>query len=80
MPHNTLPQMSQVLRERAIGMLTAGMSTRAVAIKFDGNFSTISRLQHFFLGNTGPMADRVWQFADVNVVNRVLHCDGGIMV
>ena len=24
---NTMPQMSQVLRERAIGMLTAGMST-----------------------------------------------------
>ena len=30
--HNTMPQMSQVLRERAIGMLTTGMSTRAVAI------------------------------------------------
>jgi hypothetical protein len=27
--HNTMPQMSQALR--AIGMLTAGMSTRAVA-------------------------------------------------
>ena len=26
-----MPQMSQALRERAIGMLTAGMSTRAVA-------------------------------------------------
>ncbi len=26
-----MPQMLQVLRERAIGMLTAGMSTRAVA-------------------------------------------------
>jgi hypothetical protein len=29
--HNTIPQMSQVLRELAIVMLTAGMSTKAVA-------------------------------------------------
>ena len=29
--HNTMPQMSQILRECAIGMLTAGMSTRAIA-------------------------------------------------
>ncbi len=29
-----MPQMLQVLRERAIGMLTAGMSTRAVAQEF----------------------------------------------
>ncbi len=32
-------QMSQVLRERAIGMLTAGMSTRAVAGEFNVHFS-----------------------------------------
>ena len=31
--HKTMPQMSQVLRERAIGMLTSGLSTRAVARK-----------------------------------------------
>ncbi len=37
-----MPQMSQVLRERAIGMLTAGMSTRAV------HLSTISHLQRHF--------------------------------
>jgi DNA-binding NarL/FixJ family response regulator len=43
--HNTMPQMSQVLRERAIGMLTAGMSTRAVAREFYVNFSTINHLQ-----------------------------------
>ena len=43
--HNTLPQMSHVLRERAIGMLTAGMSTGAVARKFNVYFSTISHLQ-----------------------------------
>jgi hypothetical protein len=37
-----MPQMSQVLRERAIGMLTAGISTRTVAREFNFNFSTIS--------------------------------------
>ncbi len=36
--HITMPQMSQVLRERAIGMLTAGMSTRAVARELNVNF------------------------------------------
>ncbi len=40
--------MSQVLRERAIGMLTAGMSTRAVARELNFHFSTISRLQRRF--------------------------------
>ncbi len=40
--------MSQFLRERAIGMLTAGMSTRAVAHEFNVPFSTISRLQRRF--------------------------------
>ncbi len=40
--------MSQVLRERAIGILTAGMSTRAVAREFNVYFSTISRLQRRF--------------------------------
>ncbi|KAL0151242.1 hypothetical protein M9458_053433 [Cirrhinus mrigala] len=43
-----MPQMSQVLRKRAIGMLTAGMSTRAVARELDVHFSTISRLQRCF--------------------------------
>ncbi len=46
--HSTMPQMSQVLRERAIGMLTAGMSTRAAARELNVNFSTISRLQRRF--------------------------------
>ncbi len=46
--HSTMPQMSQVLRERAIGMLTAGMSTRAVARELNVYFSTISRLQRRF--------------------------------
>ncbi len=40
--------MLQVLRECAIGMLTAGMSTRAVARELNVNFSTISRLQRRF--------------------------------
>jgi hypothetical protein len=37
--------MSQVLRERAIGMLTAGMSNRAVTGEFNINLSTINRLK-----------------------------------
>ncbi len=40
--------MSRVLRERAIGMLTAGLSTRAVARELNVHFSTISRLQRHF--------------------------------
>ncbi|ROL45619.1 Transposable element Tcb2 transposase [Anabarilius grahami] len=43
-----MPKMSQVLRERAIGMLTAGMSTRAVACELNVHFSTMSRLQRCF--------------------------------
>ncbi len=43
-----MPQLSQVLRELAIGMLTAGMSTRAVALELNVHFSTISRLQMCF--------------------------------
>ena len=44
-----MPQMSQVLRERAIGMLTAGISTKAVARELNVHFSTISRLQRTVL-------------------------------
>uniref|UniRef100_A0A1A8MSF1 Transposase IS30-like HTH domain-containing protein n=1 Tax=Nothobranchius pienaari TaxID=704102 RepID=A0A1A8MSF1_9TELE len=40
-----MPQMPQALRERAIGMLTAGMSTRAVACEINVHFSTVSHLQ-----------------------------------
>jgi len=39
-----MPQMSQVLRERAIGMLTAGMSSRD-ARELNVHFSTITSLQ-----------------------------------
>ena len=74
--HNTMPQMSQVLRERAIGMLTAGMSTRAVARELNVKFSTISRLQRHFreFGRTSNWPHnrrpRVWRhvgerFSDV---------------
>ncbi len=34
-----------ILRERVIGILTAGMSTRAVAHELNVNLSTISRLK-----------------------------------
>ncbi len=40
--------MSQVFRERAVVMLTAGMSTRDVARELNVNFSTVSRLQRRF--------------------------------
>ncbi len=43
-----MPQMSQGLREHAIGMLTAGMSTRAVANELNVHLSTISHLQRRF--------------------------------
>ncbi len=43
-----MPQMSQISREHSIGMLTAGMSTRAVAGELNVNFSTISHLQRCF--------------------------------
>ncbi len=43
-----MPQMSQVLRERAIGMLTEGMFTRAVPRELNVYFSTIIRLQRRF--------------------------------
>ena len=74
-----MPQMSQLLRERAIGMLTAGMSTKAVARELNVNFSTISHLQccfrEFRSASNQPhnRRPRVWrcvgkQFADVNMV------------
>ena len=79
------------LREWAIGMLTAGMSTRAVAKDLNVYFSTISRIQCCFrefvstsnrLHNRRP---RLWRcvgdrFADVNVVNRVPHGGSEVMV
>ena len=43
-----MPQMSQVLREHDIGVLTAGMATRAVARELNVHFSTISHLQRRF--------------------------------
>ncbi len=43
-----MPQMLRFLRERAIGMLTAGMSTRAVAHELNVHCSTISLFQRHF--------------------------------
>ncbi len=40
--------MSQILREHVLDMLTAGMSTRAVARELNVHFSIISRLQRHF--------------------------------
>ncbi len=45
---STMPQMSQVLREHAIGTLNAGISTRAVDRELNVHFSTISHLQRRF--------------------------------
>ena len=69
------------------GMLTAGMSSRAVARECNVHFSTISRNQHCFrefgsMSNWSPnrrpcVGER---FADVNVVNRVPHGGSGGMV
>ena len=53
------------LRERAIGMLTAGMSTRAVARKSNGNFSIISRLQRRFIEFVRRCVGK--RFANVNI-------------
>ncbi len=43
-----MPQMLYIFREHAIGMLTAGMSTRAVARELNFHLSTINRLQRRF--------------------------------
>jgi hypothetical protein len=86
-----MPQMSQVLRECAIGMLNTGMSTRAVATKCNVNFSTISPLEHCFRefgwksNRPHNRRPRVWRCVgerstDVNVVNRLPHGGSGVMV
>jgi hypothetical protein len=81
-----MPQMSQVLKERAIGMLIAQMSTRPLAGEFNVHFSTVSHLHRFrkFGGTSSrPHRARVWhrvgeRFADVNIFNRMPH--GRVMV
>ena len=52
-----MPQMSQIMRERAIGMLDAGMSTRAVAAQLNVHYWTIGRLRVRFR-QTGRTANR----------------------
>ena len=54
-PHR--PGMTFEQRERAIGMLTAGMSARDVARHFQRHESTINRLLNRFQ-QTGNVADR----------------------
>jgi hypothetical protein len=58
--HNTMPQMSQVLRECGIYMLTAGMFTRAVAplqLHFREFGSTSNRPLNHRPGVTMPAQD-----------------------
>ena len=78
-----MPQMS-LLRECAIGMLTAGMSTRAVAKEFNvlqGNFIEFVNLSNQPHNRTPHVLCRVGkQFANVNIVNGVPHDGGGVMV
>ena len=73
-------------------MLTAGMSTRAVARELNVNFSTIREMNQCHFREFGSMSNRPpnrrprsWhrvgeQFADVNVVNRVPQGGGEVMV
>ena len=55
--HSTSAWNDVEQRERAIGMLTAGMSARDVAQHFQRHESTISRLLNRFQ-QTGKVADR----------------------
>ena len=48
-----MTQMSQVLRERTMGMLTAGMSTRAVARELNVHFSTEGVSENLAVHPTG---------------------------
>ena len=52
-----MPQMSLVMWEHAIGMLDAGMSTRAVGLQPNVNYQTIGRLRVCFR-QTGSTANR----------------------
>ena len=52
-----MAQMNQVMRERAIGMLNAGMSIRAIAAQLNAHYSTIIRLRQRFQ-QTGRTANR----------------------
>ena len=68
--HNATKQ-SQVLRERAIGMLTAGMSTRAVARELNVNFSTINCIQRRFR-EFGSTSNRPHNRNRISVCNKAL--------
>ena len=55
--HWAMPRLSEVQRERAIGMLEAGQTRQAVARHFDCHISTIYRLQER-VQDTGSTRDR----------------------
>ena len=82
-----MPQMSQVLEGVCNWHADCRMSTRAVARGLNVNFSTICRFREFGSTFNRPhnrrprLRDRVGErFADVNVVNRVPHGGGGIIL
>lgn len=52
-----MPQMSQQMRERAIGMLNAGMSVTDVSVRLNVHHSTITRLRRRFR-ETGSTRNR----------------------
>jgi hypothetical protein len=71
-PHNTMPQMSHVLRECAIGMLTAGMSTRAVARELNVHVSTICHLQCCFR-EFGTAIEEEWDNIPQATINSLIN-------
>ena len=65
--HNTMPQMSHILREHIIGMLAPGMTTRAVARSFNVHFSTISHLENLAVHPTDlTTADHVYDIVGMS--------------
>ena len=75
-----MPRMSQILRECEIGMLSAGISTRAVARELNVYFSTISHFQCCFRGFGSTSKSALDHVYDVVWVNGLPHGGGGIMV
>ena len=55
---NKMPRLNENLRNRAIGMLVAGMAERLIARRLNCHASTVSRLQIRFQ-QTGAVADQL---------------------